>query len=164
VLDDIDSYLKGEKSVLGEIGPMWTEFLDGWTKTKPEDPWWLVALKEALKFITDIEGGFDRLSRAFGGGAGSTRDFAGKLFSTVTGGATGPGGFFGGGAAGPAAAAGQLASTNSSTVKTGEINASFVINPPAGASPEAVANETVKAFSSMQNQSIREAISSQPGG
>lgn len=56
VAEDVYGFLKGDDSLIGEIGPKWTKWLDDFTKPLPSDPAWLVALKVALRVLTDIQG------------------------------------------------------------------------------------------------------------
>jgi hypothetical protein len=59
VVDDVIVALQGGHSLIGELGPKWTKFMDEFTKVKPDDPWWLKDLKLALGIITDIQGFID---------------------------------------------------------------------------------------------------------
>lgn len=75
VLDDVRGFLQGEDSLLGKIGPQWTAFLDSLTRPNADDPWWLAALKQAVKIATDLEGALGKIGigRAAGGGSAPTQ-------------------------------------------------------------------------------------------
>lgn len=95
-IEDVYVFLQGGDSLIGELGPKWTKFLDDFSRPNTEDPWWLAALRKAVYFVThlyetipklmdELEGfvhkvdvGFlgdidryahDKIVNAFGGGA-----------------------------------------------------------------------------------------------
>ncbi len=100
ILDDIRGYFNDEDSLIGEIGPKWTAFLDDMLKVNATDPWWLVALKEAGKFITDIQGGLEHLEAKFKGASPWVKALINPVGTVMD--ATGIADRFGGGAS-PAA-------------------------------------------------------------
>lgn len=53
--EDVYTYLQGGDSVIGEFGPKWTKFLDEWSKPMAGDPEWLLSLKAAVRFASDLE-------------------------------------------------------------------------------------------------------------
>lgn len=55
--EDVYSFLTGADSLIGDIGPKWTAFLDQWTQSKDEGEHPIVtALKTAVFYLTDLEG------------------------------------------------------------------------------------------------------------
>jgi hypothetical protein len=62
---DVWGFFNGYDSAIGRFGPKWTKFLDEWTKVKVDDPWWLVALKKAIEIVTDLQGAWEKLERAW---------------------------------------------------------------------------------------------------
>lgn len=69
-LEDIYEYLTGGDSLIGELGPKWTAFIDSVLKPKDDDPWWLVWFKAWWRTIFDLSGAFEKLggvlSKVFG--------------------------------------------------------------------------------------------------
>lgn len=60
VIDDIRAALNGADSLIGDIGPKWTAFLDQWTSSIGDgtfdDHPFLVTLKAIVFYLTDLEG------------------------------------------------------------------------------------------------------------
>lgn len=54
--EDVYQYLTGGDSVLGELGPKWTKFIDEWTKPHKGDSTLMEGLRALLRGLTDIEG------------------------------------------------------------------------------------------------------------
>lgn len=59
--EDLYQFLTGGDSLIGDLGPKWTKFLDEFLKESDEDPWWLAALKQLGRLLTDIQGEFPKL-------------------------------------------------------------------------------------------------------
>lgn len=53
--EDVYSFLTGADSLIGDIGPKWTKFLDDWVKVQPGDSGLIAGLKEVVFYLTDIE-------------------------------------------------------------------------------------------------------------
>jgi hypothetical protein len=147
---DVMVFLRGGKSLIGEIGPQWTKFLDDFTRPNPKDPWWLAALKTAARILSDLQTAWDAWSDAITGGSfdkmakvlGMTP--SGPSASVLVGGAAGPG---------PAA---SMAAGSRGGVASGGMTNNFVINTHPGQSPEAIANATAEKFDDMLSRRLRE--------
>lgn len=59
--EDVYTFLQGGDSLIGDIGPKWTAFLDEFLRPTSEDPWWLASLKQLGRLITDLQGEFPKL-------------------------------------------------------------------------------------------------------
>lgn len=64
LLDDIYGFFSGKDSFIGSVidgwKASWSAWLQAFTEESPGDPWWLVAIKEALKAARDL---IDELAR-----------------------------------------------------------------------------------------------------
>lgn len=53
--EDVYGFLTGADSLIGDIGPKWTKFLDDWVKVQPGDSGLIAGLKQIVFYLTDIE-------------------------------------------------------------------------------------------------------------
>lgn len=53
--EDVYSFLTGADSLIGDIGPKWTKFLDDWVKVDANDSGLIAGLKQIVWYLTDIE-------------------------------------------------------------------------------------------------------------
>ena len=164
VIDDVYGYLTGADSLIGDIGPKWTKFLDDLLKPAAGDPWWLAALKEALVFVTDIQGGLEKLEKSFGSGLVSAAIKALNPVSQISAVADAAGavsGGFSGGAAGPSEAAGGRAAAGAggaTNVKIGDTTNHIEIHTQPGQDAGAIADEVQRKIDAAHHQRTREAI------
>lgn len=56
VAEDVYGFLTGADSVIGELGPKWTRFLEEWTKPHPGDSQLMEGLRLLVKGLADLEG------------------------------------------------------------------------------------------------------------
>lgn len=58
LIEDIWGWFSGKDSLIGAIinswGAAWTKWLDKFTEVAPDDPWWLVAIKESVKAAREL--------------------------------------------------------------------------------------------------------------
>lgn len=166
--EDVYSFLTGADSLIGDIGPKWTAFLDQWTQSKDENEHPIVtALKAAVFYLSDLEGrllpalkngwwsaitqpiaaSIELLFKLFRG----TAEFADFLktipgvglgISTIQNSAQQAAPLFSGGAFSPAAAAAAGAAATSNQTIAPSFQGSFVIQAQPGQSAQEVAGAT----------------------
>lgn len=166
--EDVYSFLTGADSLIGDIGPKWTAFLDQWTQSKDENEHPIVtALKAAVFYLSDLEGrllpalkngwwsaitqpiaaSIELLFKLFRG----TAEFADFLktipgvglgISTIQSSAQQAAPLFSGGAFSPAAAAAAGAAATSNQTIAPSFQGSFVIQAQPGQSAQEVAGAT----------------------
>ena len=142
--EDVYTYLKGGDSLIGDIGPKWTKFINDFTRPR-EEHWLLAYWRELLDLITNFDEAWDRLKKDW----------------SVTLGALG---IVRGGGASLAAAAGSNVAAAAGGVTGGDVNAHIEIHPPPGVSPEAIAHESVSALEEWHHRKLREAIAAVGAG
>lgn len=157
-LDDIKGYLEGEDSLLGDIGPKWTAFLNSITKVHGGEPEWLKWLKAAAAALSDIQGFWESLRGPTGGASFFTRALGVSPDAEANIKRMGGHVVLPDGATGPAGAAGLSPASGS-----GDLNAHIEIHPPAGTSAEAIAHESVKQLEEWHARKMREALAAGGG-
>ena len=171
--EDVWTFLKGGDSVLGELGPKWTKFLEGFTKIQAGDPWWLKLLRTALGIVIDLEGAMDRLLKMFREGTLALSFVRGV--ASLTGAqkttieeiplsqsqAFGPEAF--GGGASPAASAAASPGAAQSRVFAPRLNVPITVNGAPGQNPEQVAGAVREQLEDFWDSKMRDGVESIPG-
>jgi len=178
--EDVYVFLKGGDSLIGDIGPKWTKFLDEWLADDVGDGWFMTALKSVIWLLTDIGTRFpaaiaewktmivrffsETLPQAVKGFA---RDFPmlGRLLSgdvTVGGAAVdGVSGHFGGGAS-PSASA-SVAGVPKAAVVAPSFVGNFVVQTSPGQSAQEVASATRDTLDDWWGTKMRAVSPAAPG-
>jgi hypothetical protein len=63
--EDVYQFLTGGDSLIGDLGPKWTKFLNEFTTFKGEDPWWLMIIKAGVKGLTDLNWALEQFKSAW---------------------------------------------------------------------------------------------------
>lgn len=155
-IDDIYGALTGKESLIVEWGRIWTKTLDGILKPAADDPWWLAALKEALRVVTDIQGAWEHLELIWKRTSQfwSGQDAFGHPIPVHG------GNLFPGGAASPSAAAAgspSAAGNVDQSSSAGNFSPSVTIQIQSSGDPAADAKANVKAFDEYMQRILREA-------
>ena len=176
--EDVYGFLTGADSLIGDIGPKWTAFLDAWTSAvDADDHPVVIALKAIVFYLSDIEGrllpmlkeswasallqpltaGLDLIFKLLRG----TATFMDYL-KTIPGvglfieGLSAPtASIFGGGAASPAAAAVSQVAAEGATVVAPSFTGSFVVQAQPGQSAQEVAGATREVLEEWWDSKLR---------
>ncbi|MCC6178814.1 MAG: hypothetical protein WAZ94_15240 [Phycisphaerales bacterium] len=179
--EDVYVFLQGGDSLIGDIGPKWTKFLDEWLANDAGDGWFMTALKAVIWLLTDIGARFpaaiaewkamivrffsETLPNAV---KGFVRDFPvlGRLFSgeVTVGGAVAEGvsGYFGGGSS-PAASASASAPGKAPIVNAPSFNGNFVVQAAPGQNAQEVASATRDTLDDWWDTKMRAVAPAAPG-
>lgn len=183
--EDVYTFLEGGDSLIGDIGPKWTKFLDEWLADDTGDGWFVTALKAVIWLLTDIGDRFpkaiaewvDMIVRFFTETIPqAARDFVAKFPGlldplSLNGQSFGdamsnkfPGlaPLFGGGSSPEATAA--ASSSSSPKVLAPTFNAPIQINAAPGQSPEEVAGAVESKLDAYWNRRMNEAAGATSGG
>lgn len=178
ILEDVYQFFTDGDSLLGALGPKWTAFLDNLLVDHEDDFWLVRALKAALRFITDIQGGFDKLGKAFDNSAvgkfvnsnvseGQERAKKGQLTAYEK--ANGMFGYnaakpdalldptsnFGGGASPAASVSSSVNASRASTVNAPSFKADITVNAAPGMDAKEVAGQVAQAFDAHFDAKVR---------
>lgn len=156
IVEDIWGFFEGKDSIMGD----WIKFLDAFTKPQEGDHWLLAILREAVRFITDIQGGIERVGRALSGmiKPGSFPDF---ILKTVTGEAgdsavpravAAP---FGGGASPLQSVMSSPSASQSKPVVAPNMSTNITINAAPGMDEEALVSKAQQAFERSHEAEMR---------
>lgn len=183
--EDIYTFLQGGDSLIGDIGPKWTKFLDEWLADDTGDGWFVTALKAVIWLLTDIGDRFpkaiaewvDMIVRFFTETIPqAARDFVAKfpglldplsLHGQSVGDAVrskfpGLAPLFGGGSSPEATAA--TSSSSSPKVLAPTFNAPISVTAAPGQSPEEVAGAVESKLDAYWNRRMNEAAGATSGG
>jgi hypothetical protein len=156
--EDVYGFFTGANSVMGKLGLQWSNFLDSFLVKKADDPWWLLALKAALRTLTDLQGTWERFNRIAFGPRQVGEPHQG--LSDV---------FFPGGAGGPAPAA-EKANRGAwegfraaQSIPAAKMTANFVIQQQPGQDGKAVASQVRRELDTWWDDRMREAGNSAKG-
>jgi len=178
--EDVYSFLTGADSLIGDIGPKWSAFLDSWTSVPSDSPV-VQALKTLVFYLTDIEGRLLPLLKAgwwssitqpltsaldlifkLARGTAAVGDVLralpgiGGLFElgAPAGGAILDAPLFGGGASSPEATARQAAAAGSPIVAP-SFSGNFVVQAQPGQSAQEVAGATREVLEEWWDSKLR---------
>lgn len=165
VLEDFWVALHGGDSVIGSLGAKWTEFLDGFLKEDVKDNPFVAALKDILRFLTDIEGGVDKLMAKF------RATSIGKFVTGFVDQASSPAGLFGydtaqpeallnpaakfTGGASPAASAAASPGSSRQVGVSSQVNAPITVNAAPGQSADEIAAAVAKHVTEAKEVDLR---------
>lgn len=156
-MDDVRGFLEGEDSLIGDLGPKWTKFLDDLFKPRPEEHWLIATFRQLGSLLTNFSAAWDQLVSNWKYALNELwLDLPAPLRRLLSG---------EGAVSGGAASASTAASSSVSSISHagGDVNASVVINPPAGASQEAIADAVVDKMEEFHGRKNREALASVGG-
>jgi hypothetical protein len=152
--DDVRGFLEGEDSLIGDLGPKWTKFVNDFFKPRDGEHWLVATLKQLGRLIFDFQGQWDAfvkdwkyaLDQLWQGIPEPIRRILSLQADLITGGA--------GGVSSAATTSAAASSSSSSMVHVEKIE----VVPPMGASPEAYGNSVSQAMEDLFNGKVREAI------
>lgn len=159
-IEDVYYFLTGGESLIGELGPKWTKFLDEFTKPNATDPWWLAALKEALYFVTHL---YEIIPKALDSLSAGFDKFKAWLptvdpaFAAMVG-ASPAAPAFGGGSS-PAASVALSPNARGVTVSSPQFSVQKIeVNASPGMSAQEVAGHVTQALDAHFDAKMREAV------
>lgn len=155
--EDVYSFLTGADSVIGDLGPKWTKFLDEFLRPKSDDHWLVATFKQLGRLLTDFSGAWDQfvkdwqyaLNQIWLGLPAPLRKLLSSGAEALN---------LSGGASSPAVAAASSAAAAGPVTVGGELNAEININPPPGTSPEAIADAVDAKLEEFHARKNREAL------
>ncbi len=63
--EDVYRFLTGSDSLIGDLGPKWTKFIDEFTTFTGQEPWWLQVIKLGVKGLTDLTWALEQFKAAW---------------------------------------------------------------------------------------------------
>lgn len=156
VVEDVYSYLTGADSLIGDLGPKWTKFLQEFLKPRAEEHWLVATFRQLGRLLTDFDSAWGAFVKDWQYAINQIwLGLPAPLRRILGGEVSAPGAA--GGAAGPAIAAGAAVAAGGSIggdMTVEEIN----ITPHPSQSPDAIADSVVEKLEAFHSRKNREAL------